>query len=114
MLLRLPGRAGEPTAILILMENKFTKAAQRVAGNFQSADVQPVAEPFVSEADARGMKAPPLSDAQRTGLGIQFAQASAYISSLDGQEKWMQEKAAAKEAQDAAIMARVRARTTIS
>jgi hypothetical protein len=94
------------------MDTKKITQAIRAAGNFASADVKDAPEPFVSEADVRGLKEPAMSDAQRGGLGVQMAQAAAYITSLEGQATFMQERAAAEKARDDAIWARVQSRAT--
>lgn len=91
------------------MSSKLIQAVQR-AGNFSSGAVQPVEQPFVSEAQHRGIGEPPKTPAELAGVGVESVLASRYLDSLRAVERYQADKAAYEAAQDDALWAQIQAR----
>jgi hypothetical protein len=81
-----------------------------VAGNFTSGALAPVAEPVISEADARGIGAPAMTPEERAGVAVQTQLARRYLASLHEVEGYKAAKAKAEAERDAAIWTAYQAR----
>jgi hypothetical protein len=90
------------------MGNKVTDA---IASNFRRADTRVLAEPQISRAEAAGLRPPPLSAEQKSGLSATANLARQRFDALTkSHERYEKERADYERSRDDAIWAKVLAR----
>lgn len=79
--------------------------------NFKRHDLRVIDEPQVSVAEHRGLKPPPLSNAQRAGFAVEGALAAGkFNAKIAAAERFREEKAEFEKKRDDAIFQRIQSK----